>query len=314
MRVLVTGAFGFIGWAVVRRLALAGYEVVALTHRPPEAPTPRSPASDVVHAEIGDARAIRAAVSDVDAVCHLAALSLVRESFEQPAEYQRVNATGTRIMVDALTSKAAKGSEPALFVHASTHAVYGAPERQPIGEDTPLAPTSPYGQSKADAEDAVKGASGTGALSAVCLRLFNVAGAMAGRTDTEQGRIIPRALAVAAGRAKVLEINGDGRAIRDFVHVADVADAFLLALAACRPGAYVVYNVGAVAASMLDVVATAEKITGRTIPVIHHPPKPEPRVIIADTTRIKRELSWTPERSSLSQIIADAWEITVRQP
>ena len=165
--------------------------------------------------------------------------------------------------------------------------MYGAPEYQPVVEDTPLAPTSPYGQSKAEAEEAVAAAARTGAVSAVCLRLFNVAGAVAGRTDTEQGRIIPRTLAVAAGHAAILELNGDGGAIRDFVHVADVAEAFLLALAACRQGIYPIYNVGATAASMLDVIAVTEQITGRAIPVIHHPPKPEARVMVADTTRIK---------------------------
>lgn len=313
MRVLVTGAFGFVGSAVVRHLTLAGHEVVALTHRPPEVPVPASSASEVVHADVRDAQAILAAVTDVDAVCHLAALSLVRESFEQPAEYQQVNATGTRLMVDALTAKAAKSGRPVLFVHASTHAVYGAPEHQPIVEDTPLAPMSPYGQSKADAEDAVATASSTGALSAVCLRLFNVAGAVAGMTDTEQGRIIPRTLAVATGRIPILEVNGDGGTIRDFVHVEDVASAFLLALAACRQGAYAVYNVGATAASILDIIAVTEQITSRAIPVTHNPPKPEPRVITADTTRIKRELSWAPKRSSLSQIIGDAWDVVLRQ-
>jgi len=215
MRVLVTGAFGFIGTAVVRRLTLAGHDVVALTHRPSGMPMPTSRACDVFHADICDASAIRAAVSDVDAVCHLAALSLVRESFERPAEYQQVNAVGTRTIVDALASKAAESGEPALYVHASTHAVYGAPGRQPIVEITPLAPMSPYGQSKADAEAAVAAASSTGALRAVCLRLFNVAGAVEDRTDTEQSRIIPRTLAVAAGRADILEINGDGGAIQD---------------------------------------------------------------------------------------------------
>jgi UDP-glucose 4-epimerase len=172
---------------------------------------------------------------------------------------------------------------------------------------------SPYGQSKVDAEEAVAAASNTGALSAVCLRLFNVAGAVAGRTDTEQARIVPGILAVAAGRAPVLEISGDGHVIRDFVHVEDAADAFLLALQADRQAAYAVYNVGATPASILDIIAATEKITGRIIPVTHNPPKAEPRVIIADTTRIKRELSWAPERSSLSQIIGDAWDVVSSQ-
>lgn len=315
MRVLVTGAFGFIGTAVVRRLTLAGHEVVALTHQSPEVPTPESLAIEVVHADVRDARAIQAAVSDVDAVCHLAALSRVRESFERPTEYRQVNATGTRIIVDALASKAAKSGLPALLVHASTHAVYGAPQHQPIVEDTPLAPMSPYGKSKVEAEDAVAVTSSTGALRATCLRLFNVAGAVAGRTDIDQTRIIPRTLAVAAGRAPILEINGDGRAIRDFVHVEDVAAAFLLALAACRQDSYAVYNVGATAASMLDVIAITEQITGQAIPVAHNPPiEDDPHVIIADTTRISRELSWVPERSSLSQIISDAWDVVLMQP
>ena len=272
---------------------------------------PASSAIEVVHADVRDARAIRAAVSGVDGVCHLAALSRVRESFERATEYRQVNATGTKIMVDALASKAESG-QPALFVQASTHAVYGVPRHQPIAEDAFLAPTSPYGKSKADAENAVA-ASSVGALGAVCLRAFNVAGAVADRTDTDQTRIIPRTLAVAAGRATVLEINGDGRAIRDFVHVEDVATAFLLALEGCRAGTYAVYNVGATAASVLDVIAVAEQITGRAIPVTHSPPKAEPPVLIADTTRIRRELSWAPERSSLSQIIGDAWEVVLRQ-
>jgi len=308
MRVLVTGAFGFIGTAVVRRLSLAGYEVVALTHQPPGTPVPASPASEVVHADICDVRAVGTAVAGVDAVCHLAAMSRVRESFDRPAEYHQVNAAGTKVIVDAARAKGDDVGQPVSFVQASTHAVYGMPQHQPISEDTPLEPVSPYGRSKAEAEGTIAAAARTGALSAVCLRLFNVAGATADRTDTDQTRIIPRTLAVAAGRAAYLGINGDGRAVRDFVHVEDVAAAFLLALAACRRGGYAVYNVGATAASMLDVVAVAKQVTGRVIPVVHNPPKPEPKVVVADSARISRELSWTPGHSSLTQIIGDAWK------
>jgi UDP-glucose 4-epimerase len=227
-------------------------------------------------------------------------------------EYQQVNVTGTKNIVDALISRVAETGQPALFVQASSQAVYGASGHQPIAEDSLLAPTSPYGESKVDAERVVAAAASTGALGAVCLRLSNVAGAVADRTDMNDAHIVPRTLAVAAGRGTVLEINGDGGAIRDFVHVQDVATAFLLALTACRAGACAVYNVGATAASMLDVITVAEQITGRSIPVTHNPPKEaEVRVAIADTTRIRSELSWVPARSSLSQIIGDAWAATL---
>jgi len=291
---------------------MSGHEVVALTHRPPEAPVPASSASEVVHADLRDAQAIQIAVSSVDAVCHLAALSRVRESFEHPTEYWQVNATGTRIIVDALASESAKSGQPVMFVQASTHAVYGVPQHQPIAEGASLAPTSPYGKSKVEAEDVVAAASSAGVLGAVCLRVFNVAGAVEGRTDTDQARIIPRALAVAAGWTTAFEIYGDGSAIRDFVHVQDVATAFLLALAACRPGAYAVYNVGATAASVPDVLTVTEQVTGQVIPVTHNYANPDTSVITADTTLIRRELSWRPERSSLAQIIGDAWEVVRR--
>jgi UDP-glucose 4-epimerase len=309
MRVLVTGAFGFIGTAVVSRLALSGHDVVALTHRPSDMPVPASSASQVIRADVRDASAIRRAVSGVDAVCHLAALTAVRESFERPTEYWQVNAVGTRILVDALVAKAAECGQPVRFVHASTHAVYGAPKRQPVTEDTPLAPASPYGRSKVAAEATVVAASKTGALGAVCLRTFNAAGAVNGRTDTDQTRIIPRTLAVASGGVATLEVTGDGRAIRDFVHVADVASTYFLALAACRPGVCAVYNVGATRASVHDIIRVAEQVTGRPIPVRHTPPRPEPQVVTADITRISRELSWAPQCSSLSQIIGDAWQV-----
>jgi len=310
--VLVTGAFGFIGTAVVSCLTSASHEVVALTHQPPDVPLLKSSASKIVYADVRDARAIREAVSDLDAVCHLAALTRLHESFQRSMEYQQVNVTGTKNIVDALISRVAETGQPALLVQASSQAVYGASVHQPITEDSLLAPTSPYGESKVDAERVVAAAASTGALGAVCLRVSNVAGAVAGRTDMNDAHIVPRTLAVAAGRGTVLEINGDGCAIRDFVHVQDVATAFLLALTACRTGACAVYNVGATAASMLDVITVAEQITGQSIPVIHNPPKEaEVRMAIADTTRLRSELSWAPARSSLSQIIGDAWAATL---
>jgi UDP-glucose 4-epimerase len=314
VRVLVTGAFGFIGTAVTHRFAQAGHEVVAVTHQPAGTALPPSPASDVIHADVRDKHAVHAAVSGVDAVCHLAALTQVRESFDNPAEYFEVNSAGTSNLLDALAATAARSGPPARFVQASTHAVYGAPEHQPITEDTALAPTSPYGRSKADAEAAVADAASRTGIGAVCLRVFNAAGAVAGRTDTDQTRLIPRTLSVATQRVAAMQVNGDGSAVRDFVHVDDVASAYLLALGACQPGSCAFYNVGATGASVREVIAAAEQITGRVIQVTHNPPKPEASVLIADTTQIRRELSWEPARSSLHQIIDDAWDVVRTRP
>ncbi len=307
MRVLVTGAFGFIGTAVGRRLALAGHDVVAVTSRPLDtAPTPLFPCQ-VVRADLRDEASVRAALANArpDAVCHLAGLGKVRESFEHPAEYHAVNAGGTRTLLDALTTTA-PGRR---FVFASSVAVYGVPERQPVTEDAPLLPTSPYGESKVAAEQAVEAAAVGGAIGAACLRIFNAAGAVDGVADTNLSRVIPKALAVAAGQAGRVEVNGDGSAVRDFVHVDDVASAFLLALEnGCRPGTAPAYNVGATAASVAEILAVAGEVTGRPIPVIRNPPRDEPRVLISDHARIGAELGWSPARSALREIVADAWD------
>jgi UDP-glucose 4-epimerase len=317
MRVLVTGAFGFIGTAVGRRLALAGHDVVAVTSRPLGAvPAPLFPCR-VVRADLREEGSVRAALADArpDAVCHLAGLGEVRESFEHPEEYHAVNAGGTKTLLDALTATAA-GTR---FVFASSVAVYGVPERQPVTEDAPLLPTSPYGESKVAAEQAIQAAAGSGAIGAACLRIFNAAGAVAGGAggagvaDTNLSRVIPKALAVAAGQAGRVEVNGDGSAVRDFVHVDDVASAFLLALEnGCLPGRARAYNVGATAASVAEILAVTGEVTGRPIPVVRNPPRNEPRVLVSDHTRIGDELGWSPARSALREIVADAWAAVSR--
>jgi UDP-glucose 4-epimerase len=261
----------------------------------------------VVRADLRDEASVRTALADArpDAVCHLAGLGKVRESFEHPEEYHAVNAGGTTTLLDALTATAAGRR----FVFASSVAVYGVPERQPVTEDAPLLPTSPYGESKVAAEQAIEAAAVGGAIGAACLRIFNAAGAVDGVADTNLSRVIPKALAVAAGQAGRVEVNGDGSAVRDFVHVDDVASAFLLALEnGCRPGKAPAYNVGATAASVAEILTIAEEVTGRPIPVIRNPPRNEPRVLISDHARIGAELGWSPARSALREIVADAWD------
>ena len=307
MRVLVTGAFGYVGRAVALRLLDSGHEVTALTSGERSA----ADLDDRIHivtADLRDRDGIRGAIMNIDAVCHLAALIRVRESFERPAEYRAVNTRGTVNLLELLAeARRHRAGRPVRFVQGSTAAVYGAPDQQPIDEDAVPAPTSPYGESKLAADLAVQSAAAAGTVAAISLRAFNVAGCVAGRADPDETRIIPKTLLVAAGRHPHLTVNGDGSAVRDFVHVDDLARAYVLALAACRDGEFRLYNVGATGASVREIVAAAESVTGRDVPVVHNPPQPEPPLLLADTRRIRGELGWKPERSSLEELIGDTW-------
>ncbi|GAA4105484.1 NAD-dependent epimerase/dehydratase family protein [Actinomadura miaoliensis] len=304
MRVLVTGAAGYVGYAVGRRLVAAGHTVDGLVR---DAGQDLPPGVRPLVGDLLDPPALRAVLrAPYDAVCHLAALTRVRESFEEPLRFFAVNVQGTVNLLDLL----APGTR---VVYGSTAAVYGTPEWQPIHEDQTPAPTSPYGASKLAAEQAVRFHARTGAIGAVVLRTFNVAGSVDGRGDPDPTRLIPRALAVAAGEAPHLEINGDGAAVREYVHVDDLADAHVRALAAARPGEDRVYNVGSGAAvSVRDVVAAVEKVTGRRVPTVRRPPRPEPPMLISDATAVRHDLGWRPRRSELPRIIADAWAARTR--
>lgn len=302
MRVLVTGAFGFVGHAVVRALVDDGHQVVAATSRPGAAWD--APGTvDVVTADVLDPDSLRAAIDGVDGVCHLAALTRVRESFDMPEKYEAINVTGTQNLLTALATR----GQPVPFIHASTAVIYGAPAKQPISETCPPDPRNPYAETKLAADQAIAAAAGAGQVAGISLRIFNASGAIDGHGDSDLTRIIPKAVAVAAGLAPEVGVNGDGTAIRDFVHVADVAKAFLLALSRAKAGRFATYNIGATPATVAQIIETTKHITGRDFAVKHNPPAPEAPELRADTTLIRAELDWQPSRSSLDQIVADAW-------
>ena len=302
MRVLVTGATGFVGHAVVSALADRGHVVIALSRHERDVP---AKADRHISADIRSADAMAEAVGDVDAVCHLAALARVRESFAEPLEYWRTNLDGTLNVLAALSASAS----PKRLVVSSTAAVYGTPERQPIAEDQPPSPGNPYAATKFAADLATANVAATGAIGAVSLRAFNIAGASHGRGDPDETRLIPKIIAVQADRAPELVVNGDGSAVRDFVHVDDMADAFCRALESCTPGEWRAYNIGSGRrTSVRKVLTVAEAVTGSPVAARHAPPANEPPVLLADSTRAQQELGWKPAHSELTRILSDAWQ------
>jgi UDP-glucose 4-epimerase len=268
-----------------------------------------APGAELVRADLRD----RAAIDDViaageyDAVCHLAALTRVRDSFADPIGYFDVNLAGTLNLLHGLDLQAQRTGRPVRLVFSSTGAVYG-PREGALDEDEPPRPANPYASSKLAAEQAIGYLAATGRLGAISLRCFNIAGAVAGRSDGDLTRIIPKTLAVAAGTAELLEINGDGGAVREYTHVLDVAAALVLALDAAAAGKHRVYNVGSgQGVTLTEVLQAARHITGRSIPAEHRPPAPEARILMADSSRIRHELGWRPVNSALPQILGDAW-------
>ncbi len=300
MRVLVTGAAGFVGYAVAALLVKQGHDVTGLTR------SGTSALPNGVQRLEGDLRTpetLPKAFAEVDGVCHLAGLAKVRQSRIEPLDYWRTNLGGTLVILDRLaTARAGR------LVLASTCTVYGEHAEQPISETATVAPSSPYGTSKLAADHAAADLAATGAIGAVSLRAFNVAGALPGHPDRDTTRLIPRLLAVQRGHAPELVVNGDGTAVRDFVHVVDMAAAFVLALRACEPGTWRAYNVGSGHPSTVhDVITAAETVTGRPVPRRHTAAAHEPATLLADSTRIRSELGWRPEKSRLHEIISDAW-------
>jgi UDP-glucose 4-epimerase len=279
VRVLVTGATGYVGRAVVRELQVHGHEPVSSRQR----------LSDPFE------------LTDVDAVIHLAGVARVRESFLDPLSYYETNVAGTLNLLKAL-----KGQR---FLLASTGTVY-RPSDSPLTEESIREPSSPYAATKAAAEDLVAWAARSERIGATTLRLFNVAGG----GDTDTTRVITRAVACAAGTVPGMEVYGDGGAVRDFVHVRDVAAAFVVALEACSVGTSSVYNVGATPASVRDVLAAVTEVTGRSVDVTWKPAHPgEARSLRADVSAL-RALGWEPRFSALTDIVRDQWLASAPEP
>jgi len=313
MRVLVTGGAGYIGSVTARLLLRRGHEVEILDdfsagHRqalPPGAPLH---VGDLADPAVLD-RAFR---RPFDAVVHFAARSLVGESMQQPLPYWRVNVGGTV----ALLGRVALGGARRCVLSSSA-AVYGEPAAVPIPESAPLAPVNPYGRTKVAMEGVLADAAVAHGLGAVALRYFNAAGAADGLGEDHEpeSHLIPRLLRSLLDPAVEFRLLGDdyptpdGTCVRDYVHVQDLAEAHALALEwAERPG-FTAINLGnARGHSVREVVAAAAEVAGRPITPVIAPRRPgDPAQLVASNALARELLGWTPGRSDIRVILADAW-------
>jgi len=311
---MVTGGAGYIGSITSERLLGRGHAVVVLDNLATGHRRAVPPAAAFVEGDVADTDTVVRTLREhrVEAVLHFAAYSLVGESMTLPLRYFRNNVAGTVALLDALR---AAGVER--FVLSSTAALFGTPERLPIAEDAVVRPESVYGESKALIERMLGWLNRTSGLGFAALRYFNAAGASDsfGEDHRPETHLIPIVLQVAAGVRAAVEVYGrdyptdDGTAVRDYIHVLDLADAHVLAVEALRPGEARAYNLGnGRGFSVRQVIDVCRQVTGRAIPEQAAPRRAgDPPVLVADAARIRRELGWQPLRASLEAIVGSAW-------
>jgi UDP-glucose 4-epimerase len=317
MRTLVTGGAGYIGSIVVEELVAHGAErVIVLDNLSKGHRGAVIPPAVLVNGNIEDTRLVTETCrrNEIDAVVHLAAASLVGESMRAPAKYYAQNLSNGLVLLNALVEAGVKR-----FVFSSTAATYGNPEAVPISEDARNAPTSPYGDTKLAFERALGWYREAYGVASMSLRYFNAAGATEsnGEQHEPETHLIPAALAVARGSFKALSVFGDdyatpdGTCVRDYVHVADVARAHVLALQALEggnPGG--TYNIGGCGggSSVRQVIDAVRLVTGRSVAMrVTARRAGDPAALVASSERARRELGWEPRRSDLPTIVEDAW-------
>jgi UDP-glucose-4-epimerase GalE len=316
MRILVTGGAGYIGSHTAKRLAEAGHEPVVFDDLSQGhewavrwGPLERGSLADQARlAEVFAAHAI-------DAVVHFAASALVGESMSQPAKYFRNNTVGTLNLLEAM-----RGAGVSLIVFSSTCATYGDPIRVPIDEGHPQAPVNPYGESKLMVERMLRWYGDIHAFRWIALRYFNAAGAAPdgeiGEDHDPESHLIPLVIGAAQGLRPPVKVFGtdyptsDGTAVRDYVHVMDLADAHLRAIERLRAGTpSQAINLGTGRGhSVREVIDAVARVSGRPVPAIESPRRAgDPPELVAAPARAKDVLGWTPQYADLDTIVRHAW-------
>jgi UDP-glucose-4-epimerase GalE len=315
-RILITGGAGYVGSHCAKLLAAAGHECVVFDSL-------RSGYREfvrwgkLIEGDIRNATALEVVFSTykIDAVMHFAALAYVGESVVIPSDYYDVNVHGTRVLLDAMTR-----SGVGIVVFSSSCAIYGDPEEMPIGENSRPNPINPYGFTKLVCERMMDDFGRAYGLRSARLRYFNAAGADStgeiGEHHEPETHLIPLILDVAQGRRPAVQVFGsdyrtrDGTAIRDYVHVSDLARAHVLALNRLVSGGetFAVNLASGQGASVREVIDAARAVTGRPIKAHVAPRRPgDPPMLVAEATRARELLGWSAERSDLATILADAW-------
>ncbi len=318
MKLLVTGGAGYIGSICVEELLKAEHEVTVFDNLSEGHRSAVDPRARLIVGDLQERASIEAAMAEVrpEAVMHFAANALVGESMVDPSKYFRNNIFGGLNLLDAMVAHGVKR-----FVFSSTCATFGLPEVVPISEAERQAPINPYGESKLAFEKILRWYDEIHGLRYVALRYFNAAGASErfGEDHRVETHLIPNILKVALGQKSHVEIYGtdyptpDGTCIRDYIHILDLAQAHLLALGAPESRCYNLGTGGG--SSVREVIATCEKISGKTIAVEEKPRRPgDPARLIAASTRIHEELGWSPRFQSLETIIESAWRWHLTHP
>lgn len=272
---------------------------------------------ELVEGDLADRGLLEALVQRgrFDAVMHFASFIQVGESMVEPARYYQNNLLNTLQLLDVMRAHGVQR-----FVFSSTAATFGEPQYSPIDEAHPQQPINPYGRSKLMVEQVLADYDRAYGLQSVSLRYFNAAGAdpegELGERHLPETHLIPLVLQAASGRRPHIAVYGrdydtpDGTCIRDYIHVSDLCEAHWLALQSlCSGGPSQAYNLGnGLGFSVQEVIETAQRVTGRPIPVVEGPRRPgDPARLVADATLARQRLGWQPRYASLDTIVAHAW-------
>ena len=320
MKIFVTGGAGYIGSATAEALIKAGHSVTVydslVTGHREAVPA----GANFIHASLDDRTALTEALNTqkYDAVMHFAAFIEAGESMKDPGRFFLNNFSNSVQLMDIAVQAGVRK-----MVFSSTAAVYQSSE-EPLTEDSPIGPTNVYGHTKLMTEQALEWYRSIFGMHYAILRYFNACGALPGRGEAHQpeSHLIPRVLQIALGQAESATIFGtdyptpDGTCIRDYIHIADLVSAHILALGALEKRDKMIFNVGSGNGfSVREVIEAARKVTGHAIPAIEQPRRAgDSARLVASPERIKKELGWEPKNTNLQDILSSAWEWHISHP